>query len=132
MRILVIGHNRSGTTLILFILMKLLKYQKIDINKLIDDSSNKLDKKDFIGFPSLSKATISRHIITNDSISYTTKFNCIYSLKNLPENSIFRVNQLSKEDLELLSYFDIVIHQRIRLDLLLSNLETYQLWNSLW
>lgn len=123
MRILVIGHNRSGTTLILFILMKLLKYQKIDINKLIDDSSNKLDKKDFIGFPSLSKATISRHIKTNDSISYTTKFNCIYSLKNLPENSIFRVNQLSKEDLELLSYFDIVIHiKRIRLDLLLSNL----------
>ena len=61
MRILVIGHNRSGTTLILFILMKLLKYQKIDINKLIDDSSNKLDKKDFIGFPSLSKANFKTY-----------------------------------------------------------------------
>ena len=123
MKLLIIGHNRSGTTLIANILMKLFKYKKVDINKLICKINNHFKDDDFVGFPSLSKATISSLKKDNDIISFTTKFNCIFDLGKLPNNCIFRVNQVDSEDISLLAYFDAVIHiKRSRAELLCSNL----------
>ena len=101
MRILVFGHNRCGSTLVVKAIRELLNYKRFDPIILVQDMLPDEELKSHFGYPSLDIATVSRLDNSNkDLTSYQTLFFKDYNLDKLPKDSVFRSHQIKKKSLD--------------------------------
>ena len=117
MRILVFGHNRCGSTLVVKTIRELLNYHRFDPIILVQICFQRKSKK-AISYPSLDVATVSRLDNSNKNlIGYQTLFFKDYNLDKLPKDCVFRSHQIKKQSLDKIKKFDCVIHVTRRLSL---------------
>ncbi len=123
MRILVFGHNRCGSTLVVKTIRELLNYHRFDPIILVQNMLPKEEQKSHFGYPSLDVATVSRLDNSNkDLIGYQTLFFKDYNLDKLPKDCVFRSHQIKKQSLDKIKKFDCVIHVTRKIEsLLVSN-----------
>ena len=61
MKVLIVGNNRSGTTLVSKIITKILNYPGFSPSILLNNNIKFLGRDSFIGYPSLKSASISNY-----------------------------------------------------------------------
>lgn len=111
MKILVIGPNRSGTTLLWKSLQCLLNYSSFNIqgffsDYIIDDLD--LNSKRYISIPTIDKFAYSTLYSSETSKFYNTQFALDYPCHLLPNNCLLRVNHIDYQQIDYLQSFDLV------------------------
>ena len=124
MKVLIIGNNRSGTTLVSKIIIKILNYPSFSPYILLNNNIKFLKRNSSIGYPSLHSASISNYEVeeSTGSKSFTSFYTDNYEIKNLPKDCVFRCNQIMPNSFNKLSQFDYIINvQRSSDSILISN-----------
>jgi len=125
-KLLVLGSNRSGTTLLWKSINALYPTPNFSIASLYSNSCLTEPKDNaciYYSLPSFSSSAISFHSQSEADTSFSSHFNFELNLSKLPANCIVRINQLTPECLSLLDIFDhVFVVTRSEESLLLSNL----------
>ena len=80
MRVLIVGNNRSGTTLVSKIITKILNYPSFSPSILLNKNIKFIERDSSIGYPSLKSASISNYQVEDSKgfQSFTTFYNNNY------------------------------------------------------